>query len=480
MDKYVENKRKNAPKLCIENEVIANAYEKAIENLLEINTVFCSMEVYNKTGLLNQELPLMIRAGGGYETPWTRDAAVNTMNAASFIEPEVAKNTLWAVCERVDGNLCFQLDNQKWDKIVWAVGAWQYFLATGDMEFLKDAYQTVKNSLEVLEKVQFNATYGLFTCGSFFNDGITGYPKKLHTDSDRFSFVGDHEATEHIMTLSTNCLYYAAYRILEKMVCVLGIEEESYTKKAMALKGAINQWLWNETTNSYAYFLYPDGTVDNSQEGCGISFAALFELNEEEKIRKMLEQVVQSEVGIVSIWPPFEGISSLERPLRHNNLIWPMVNGYFASAVAKYGLAEMLGKEISSMAQLAMDSEGFYEIYNPLTKKPDGGWQVGHQWDSVSNQTWSATAFIRSIVYGVFGIQLSETGITFAPCLPENFGTVELKGIKFRDITLNIRLQGAGSKVKEITINGEKVAVEKAQCLFGNAGTYEVLLVTSM
>ena len=179
MNTYIKEKFENAPKLKIEDNIILQAYEKAIENLLCINTISCPMEVYNKTGLLEEALPLMIRAGGGYQTPWTRDASVNTMNAACFLEPEVAKNTLWAVCERADGKLCFQLDNQKWDKVVWAIGAWQYFLATGDMEFLKDAYETIKNSVEVLEQVQFNETYGLFTGGSFFNDGITGYPKEV-------------------------------------------------------------------------------------------------------------------------------------------------------------------------------------------------------------------------------------------------------------------------------------------------------------
>lgn len=129
------------------------------------------MNKYNKTGLLETKPGLMIRAGGSYPTPWTRDASVNTMNAACFFEPEVAKNTLWAVCERVDEKLYFQMDKESWDKIVWATGAWYYYLATGDLEFLKDAYETVKNSLEILEDTQYNRKYGLFTGGSFFNDG---------------------------------------------------------------------------------------------------------------------------------------------------------------------------------------------------------------------------------------------------------------------------------------------------------------------
>ena len=100
---YRKAKLVKAPELVTENEVLLQAYQMALKNLFEINTVPCDSEVYNKSGMLDEELGLMIRAGGGYPTPWTRDAAVNTMNAACFLEPEVAKNTLWAVCERVDG-----------------------------------------------------------------------------------------------------------------------------------------------------------------------------------------------------------------------------------------------------------------------------------------------------------------------------------------------------------------------------------------
>ena len=114
---HIETKLAQAPQLVTKNEKIAKAYQMALENIFNINTVPSDPDIYNKSGLLDTELGLLIRAGGGYPTPWTRDASVNTMNAGCFLEPEVAKNTLWAVAERVDGKLCFQMDNQCWDKI---------------------------------------------------------------------------------------------------------------------------------------------------------------------------------------------------------------------------------------------------------------------------------------------------------------------------------------------------------------------------
>ena len=54
MNEYVKKQLDNAPKLTMENVLIVEAYEKALENLLCINTVPCSMDVYNKTGLLDE------------------------------------------------------------------------------------------------------------------------------------------------------------------------------------------------------------------------------------------------------------------------------------------------------------------------------------------------------------------------------------------------------------------------------------------
>ena len=471
MSEYISKVMADAPVLVTEHKVIEDAWQMALHTLLEISTVECPPETYNKTGLWEAKPGLMIRAGGTYPTPWTRDAAVNTMNAACFIEPEVAKNTLWAVCERVDGKLCFQMDNQSWDKIVWATGAWQYYLATGDIEFLKDAYETVKNSLSMLEKMQYNEQFGLFTGGSFFNDGITGYPAKLHQKGNGASFVRRHPDTAFIMTLSTNCLYYNAYRILADMVRVLNgneDEKQSYIEKAEAMKSAVNRWLWNEEKGLYSYFIYPDGSRDDSQEGCGLSFAVLFGICDGEKAEKIMKNAQISGRGIVTIWPPFEGISSVEKPLRHNNLIWPFVNAFFADAAAKCGRSDLVGAELFNMAKLAVESDGFYEIYNPENGEPDGGWQIGIHWASVPDQTWSATGFIRMLVYAVFGVTICEDGIRFAPCLPEGLGTVSLNGLCVRDLKLNLTLREKDEQGVRVLING----TAQDRIPYENAGDY--------
>ena len=45
-----------------------------------------------KDGLLERPVPVIL-AGLHYDTPWTRDAAINAWNGASLIMPDVARNT---------------------------------------------------------------------------------------------------------------------------------------------------------------------------------------------------------------------------------------------------------------------------------------------------------------------------------------------------------------------------------------------------
>lgn len=437
---------------------LSETFRSALKNLLEINTVPCASERYNKAGMLNETLGLMIRAGGNYASPWTRDAAVNAMNGASILEPDVAENTLWAVCEQTeDGKLCLQMDDQYWDKIVWVISAWNHYLATGHRDFLKNAYEVAATAFSFLELSNFNEQYGLFTGGSFFNDGISGYPKALHEPGNTSSFVGDHPQTAHIMTLSTNCLYRQAYRAAAQMATALGniTAANSLQAKSEMIRSAINRYLWDEKRGHYAYFLYPDGHADFSQEAAGLTFALLFDVCDSRQSEKILHNLFIANHGLPSIWPPFEGLFSQKHPGRHNNLIWPFINGFFITAAAKYHQNILVGEELMRMTKLIQNSDGeFYEIYNSDSGLPDGGWQIGRHWGSCHDQTWSATSYLRAVLYGVFGLQLHEKGISFSPCVPNDWGILRLTGLKIRGTIWDITLTGSGCSISSFLVNG--------------------------
>lgn len=476
MSSNKENFTTYIPVLASANPMLQETFDSALKNLLEINTVECPSERYNKTGLLDEELGLMIRAGAQYASPWTRDASVNSWNCASIIEPAVAENTLWAVCERnEDGKLILQMDDQCWDKIIWAIAAWNHYLVTGNTEFLVRAYEVVATSLSVLEKTNYSTQFGLFTGGSFFNDGITGYPKDLHDPESSSSFVLDHQQTHSIMTLSTNCIYAQAYAVAQRMAELCGDSANvmEYADKCAAVKHAINLHLWNEVRGSYDYILYPDGRKCHAQEACGISFALLFGMCDADRAEALIKNLEISPCGLASILPPFPGLFSKDRPGRHNNLIWPFINGFFITALSQFKKAALLEREINSICRLVKNSENeFFEIYNPYNGENDGGWQVGRHWGACHHQTWSATAYIRAIIHGLFGLTLHETGISISPCVPEGWNGLSLKNIHIRGCLVDIVLSGSGTKVSSVRING--IEQEDAFIPFEERGNYKV------
>ncbi len=451
-------RNKSALKLVSTDSDTVRCFDAALHNVVKVNTVRCRYKRYNKTGLLKHRY--MLRAGRNYKTPWTRDASINTWQAMNFLNPEVSRTTLLAVCDlNREGEAVIQPDVQTWDQIVWATGAYHYFLTTGDEEFLMIAHGVIRRALEAHRKNRFNARYGLFVGGSFFNDGIAGYPVSCHQESLCDSFAPAHPVVETIMCLSTNCLYCEAYRVYAEISARLGLPEEAEKARLHhgELKTAINSLFYSDEAGRYRYIIFPDGSTDESQELSGHAFAVLFDICPKEKQASLFRNIVSCEGGTASICPPFEGLFSDDKPGRHNNVVWPFLNGMIIEAAAKCGLDSFAGEELQKITALIKGSKfRFFEIYSPYTKKPFGGWQVGRVWDSCRDQTWSASCYIGALIHGVFGIKPEETGLRFAPCVPEKLKNSELKELKIRGRGFSVKIKGYGSKTKKFILDGKE------------------------
>ena len=421
-------------------------------------TDLCIYPVYNGTSLLRY--PFMVRAGGNYHTPWTRDAAVNVWQAVRFLEPEAARSTLLAVCTlNASGEIIIQPDVQVWDQIIWSVGAWSYILATGDDEFASLALGVIGRALGSLREVRFNSEHGLFRGGSFFNDGISGYPIECHEKNSSDSFAPAHAPVEEIMCLSTNCLYCEAYRIHGELASRFGDEKkaEQSRKYSRELKSRINSLFFSDSLGRYRYILFPDGHTDDSQELSGHIFSVLFDICPQERQAELLKNLIISEKGAVSLWPPFEGLYSESRPGRHNNLIWPFLNGMLIQAACKCSLHSLAGDELRRMNALFTGSDlGLYEIYSPYTGKAFGGWQTGRIWDSCRDQTWSASCYVGALIHGIFGVNVTAKGVLFTPCVPEFMKDSALKGLRICGIELEISIKGYGTKLSRFILDGKE------------------------
>ena len=475
-----------APTLQFQNgltqRTLGRAYNDALDNLLRINTVSDSENKHDKAGLMSDS-KLFIKAGGGYDEPWTRDASINSWNAGSLLEPVVARNTLWAVCQKQDdGSITLQRDNQWWDKVIWITAAWNHYKVTGDKQFLQTAYGVAQDELKLTRAEYFNPTYGLFRGPAVFADGIAAYPEPIYDSTNGSGFVLDHPLSQNIMALSTNVVYYAGYRNAANMAQQLGrpaSEIKVYNDAADALKIAINGKLWNANKGTYGYFVYGAGPKagerDETQEGIGLSFAILMGVADATRSASVLKNAHVTPRGITTQWPHFARFSD-DKPGRHNVMVWPLVNGMWATAAAQAGDVAAFEDETEKLAILGISSgDNFNEIYNPITGKGDGGWQ-GFHWGPLPDQTWSATAYLRMMYQGMFGMNFQSDGVTLAPTLPANWGDVQLSGLKYRGATLDIALQGQGNQIASVTIDGKKAKNAFIPATLTGAHTVSIVL----
>lgn len=422
-----------------DNPQLVDAYKLAI-NTVDINT---------RRGIL--------AAGGDYGGEWTRDIAISSWFSVSLLRPQVAEKSLWSVTINKD-----TIGHQYWDQIIWAVAALNHYKVTGNLTFLKQAYICSVNTIHKLEGTAFDTKFGLFTGPSVFNDGIAGYPEPVFDKTNTSSYVLDHPNSKHIKCLSTNSVYYGAYKSIIEMGQILkqnSSQIQEFETKAASLKANILKHLYSEKDNKLYYLVDNAENVDKSQEGLGISFAVIFGIVNKVQASKIINNVIVSKYGITSIYPDFPRFSK-DKTGRHNNIIWPMVNGFFAQAAILAGNKSSFVKELDGLTQLALDENkgdyNFREIYNPYTGAPDGGWQCDTQWTSCRLQTWSATAYLNMVYYGLAGIRIETNGLIFAPFLPENVHLIELDNIIYRNSKIKLRIFGKGNKIKSFTLNGRK------------------------
>ena len=415
--------------------VLQALYGAALRNLLDTNVTADGF----------------IRAGGGYAEPWTRDAAINCWHAASLLAPDIARATLLKVCEtRPDGSQVIAQDNQWWDQIIWVIGAWQHFLVTGDTAFAAAAYRIGCDSLEILDREHHDAATGLYEGPSLMQDGISGFPEPPYEAGNRSSFVLDHPGAAELRCLSTNAIYVQALRCLAQ----LG-DQPVFSERADALAEAINRHLWDDASGLYGYFLGPSG-LDRHQETAGLALAVEFGIAGPERTTRILGRVHREPYGLVNVWPHFDRYDEAH-PGRHNAICWPMVMGLWGAAAASVGDVAVFGQTLDDLIRLFHGSDDdLFELYNATTGAVDGGWQVDRPWESLPDQTWSATALLRLIHEGLFGLHFTPTGIAIRPTVPPGYENLRLTGLRYRQATLDLTLSGTGTRAA-VSLDGHPV-----------------------
>lgn len=428
----------------------------------------------HKGGLLEEKVPCLL-AGIDYEKPWTRDAAINVWNGFALISPNVAKNTLLAQLKLENNKIV--IGGQYWDSVIWIIGAWQYYLFTGDKELLQLAYDAGKNTIALKEYEEYDSQKELFRGPAVYGDGVSAYPKIYtesldHMKSGTFSGIeawpeNNKEKVNSrgfgipMFSLSTNCIYYQAYKILSEMNRELGDINTNWLGKANKIKVAINEKFWNSEKGMYNYLIDQFG-VSDKQESLGNAFAILFDIADNEKKESIFKNLYVSDNGIPCVYPTFERYSELNNFGRHSGTVWPHIQGFWAQVCSRNNKMDLFLNEYMSLTDKSFRDQQFVEIYHPISGEQYGGIQEptlknNELWDATNRQTWSATAYLSMVLYGILGLEFEPNGIRINPNLPIGFEGFNLSNLHYRDMIINFNIVGRGNKINLIRINESEV-----------------------
>lgn len=411
----------------------------------------------------------MLIAGADYDRPWTRDTAINIYNGFCFIDREISHNTLMSVLEENAGKT--YIGGQYWDSIIWALGAYQYYLVTRDNKFLNTAYQAIKNTLEICEKNEYTKEYGLFRGPAVYGDGVSAYPLIYGYAGNLSSILHYPKYNEDkcykegfgipMHTLSTNTVYLMAYRIIIKMGKLLNINDniKEYQDKEKALVKAITKHF----VYAGEYLKYIVGKLGDCirQEGLGIAFASMTNIIGKE----IFEHVYISNSGIPCLFPNFSRYNIGTEYGRQSGTVWPHVQGFFAIAALKEKRYDMFEFEFDKLTEFSNRDNQFYELFHPDTGKVYGGIQEHRSVDgmkkykSCEHQTWSATAYLSMILYGFAGVEITQNRIIFKPYLNKVINEINIENLIIVKANIHLQIMGNGKKIKSFEVDNKMMDV---------------------
>ena len=388
----------------------------------------------------NIEKDSTFRTGAKWGGVWTRDISYSILLAFAYHQPDVAKISLM---KKVKRNRIIQDTGSggAWpvssDRTTWALAAWEIYKATGDKNWLTQAFNIIKNTAEDDYKTIYDAQTGLYSGESSFLDWREQtYPKWM---SNMDIYVSQN--------LGTNVVHYQTHKILAEMAKILGEPNQIYQDRAEKIKKGINQYFWQSDKGYYGQYLYgrPNLTLSPRFEALGEALAIIFDVADADKATSILSKSPITDFGVTCIYPQIPGL-----PPYHNNAVWPFVQSYWNLAAAKSGNEQALNQGLAAIYRAGGLFLTNYENFVAQT-----GDFMGTEINS-DRMLWSMAGNL-SMVHRVFmGMSFEADGLRFNPVIPKTYsGKKSLTNFRYRNAVLNISVNGFGNKIKTILLDGK-------------------------
>lgn len=383
------------------------------------------------------------RTGKEWAGVWTRDISYSIILSMAYMQPEVAMKSL---LRKVNKKKRIIQDTGtggaypcSTDRMIWAVAAYEVYKATGNKDWLQQAYIIIRNSIEDDEHVAYDKTTGLVKGESSFLDWREEtYPKWMQPAD-----IYESEC------LGTNAVHYEANVVLAKMALLMNDKTIAAKHEALAtqIKNAINKYLWMPGKGYYAQYLYGRQykIISLRSEALGEALCVIWNIADEQQQKEIVSKIPFTDFGVTCIYPQIPNI-----PPYHNDAVWPFVQTYFIWAAAKAKNEKAVMQSIADIYRpaslFATNKENFVA---------ENGDFAGTQINS-SNMLWSLSGNISLVHKVLFGMKFEDDGLSFHPFVPEALkGERTLDNFKYRNAILKIIANGFGNGIASFKIDGK-------------------------
>lgn len=365
---------------------------------------------------------------GGFNSHQDHNNLYGTIYLAlALIDPQRAKTSLK---NQVEDQLVMQQEGT-WpvcdDRMAWPIAAWEVYCATGDRQWLNEAYDITLNTIDEELEVQLDHKLGLMHGGQLarFRSGIF-YP----------DWANAITMTE-VETTICNILAIRAMEVANLMAEELG-EPIPYEQEAQHLRETVNQLLWDENRGGYCAYLQGRVTPMQSPmtDNMAQALAVLWDLADDDRSSKLVENTPIGHRGILPTYPA----ASIEPYLEHP--AWSLTQAYWNVAAATVGNEHALRRGLAALYR----AQAFYQPHHmAIDGKP-------------INTLANATANIAMVLRLFAGMRLTPDGLEFRPFVPECLpGNKTLLNVAYRNATLDITIVGCGNDIDKMTLDGQPV-----------------------
>jgi glycogen debranching enzyme len=424
-----------------------------------------------------------------YSTPFGRDAVITGLQTL-MINPDISRDTLRFLA-RYQGKEVNDFTAEEPGKIMheirrgemancgeiphipyygtvdatplFVVLLHEYFLWTGDEEFVRELLPNAERAIEWLDQYGDVDADGLVEYWKFTERGILHQGWKDSVDG--VTFPDSTQPHLPIALIEVQGYAYDAKVRMSRIYRSLGMQEKARQMRAAALQiqSAIEEHFWMRDDRYYALGL--DGRkrkipTITSNPGHLLYSRAVTQTNAARMDRRMMAEDMYSGWGIRTLSSTHAAFNPLSY---HNGSVWPHDNSIIAMGLCHYNLKRSAERIFLNLFESCMHFKYYRlpELFCGMTRQPNDS--PVHYPVACTPQAWAAASFFL-ILQGLIGVRPDAPQRRLYienPHLPQSIDELTINNMRIGNSRISLRVTRNGERtfVNVVEQSGDPIRV---------------------